>query len=424
MREHDTIRNGRDEPPARPSVHSGRAGTLVPTQESNADALNSDAPTSLAPNGAAFGSLTEPSPRRRFFDRCLISVPSSQLPTSSFQLPTSSSQPGYRQAAFTLIEVLVSCAVLALVVVMVAQMVSSATSVTGASRKRVDADDEARMVFDRMGEDFAQMLRRPDVNPILLASSNSPSGNAELYFYSQAPASSIYTNSSNSQIALIGYQVMTNGLARLGIEQAWDTLSFSTNAMSNMVATNQSAASNATTSANYHVIAPSVFRMEFALLMKPGGTNNPSEISIITNGTSMPVSNPLGTAYTNSTNALSPTTNGTNVFFQTNNAGQGLKDVEAIIVALAILAQTSQKIVTPGALSTLATSGGMPNAVIYPSGGSGTLTGTSGNGLGTNGTSIPAGQWEPTNPLLNMTGIPPAARAQIRIYQRTFPIAP
>ena len=56
-------------------------------------------------------------------------------------------------SAFTLIEMLVACAVLSIVVVLVAQMVSSATSVTGASRKRVDADDQARMVFDRMEGD-------------------------------------------------------------------------------------------------------------------------------------------------------------------------------------------------------------------------------------------------------------------------------
>jgi hypothetical protein len=56
------------------------------------------------------------------------------------------------------------------------------------------------------------------------------------------------------------------------------------------------------------------------------------------------------------------TTNGTNVFFQTNNVGQSLKDVAGIVVALAVLDPTSQKIIGTSALTTLATK--MEDAVV------------------------------------------------------------
>ena len=294
-------------------------------------------------------------------------------------------------AGFTLVEILVACAILVMLVVLVAQMVNSATIVTKISERKMDADDEARIVFDRMSGDFAQMLRRADVDPVFLGKP----GNDQMYFYSQAPA--FFDNptpSAGSQIALIGYQVMSNGLARLGEEESWDALSFnSTNLTTNVTREDlyyQSGQSN-----NFHIIAPSVFRMEFALRMRPGSVNN------LSNG-------PVTSVSTNAT------TNGFNVFFQTNNAGQSLHDVAGIVVALAILDQTSQKIVTPAELTNLANVNVMPDAVITPSAG-GLLTGLSNNG-------IAADLW--SSNALQVPGIPPPARAQIRVYERYFPITP
>jgi len=312
-----------------------------------------------------------------------------------------------RTEAFTLVEVLVACAVLVLLVVMVAEMVGSATNVTSASKKRLDADDEARLVFDRMDADIALMLKRPDVSPLFLANANSNNDpndpNDAFYFYSQAPASSTNTTVNNSQIALIGYRIVStnqnaqsNGLQRLGIEESWDALSFITNVSTNVV-----------DDTNYHLIAPSVFRMEFALLMKPGSTNNSTNFN---NGFAGPVP----------ANIIS--TNGTNVFFQTNNVGQSLKDVAGIVVALAILDPTSQKIIGTNALTTLAAK--MEDAVVILSNNvasymnNGIINGTVTNG-------IPVDSWK-TNALnyseTGLSVIPKAARSEIRIYQRYFPI--
>jgi hypothetical protein len=250
---------------------------------------------------------------------------------------------------------LVAVAILALLVVMVSQMVGSVASGTAASGKHISADDEARTAFDRMAADIAGMITRPDVNPFWVTNV----GNDGFYFYSQAPAS--FTNTTNSQIALIGYCVTTNGLERLGLGQGWDNLLF----------TNGAVSTNTVVSNNYTTIAPSVFRMEYALLMKPGSTNN-------------------GTT----------TTNGNGVYMKTNNPGQAMQDIAGIVVALGLLDQTSRKITPSGTVS-----GWSNDTTDFPD--------ATANG-------ISVGSWI-TN-ARSISGVPQAARAQIRVYQRYFPL--
>jgi prepilin-type N-terminal cleavage/methylation domain-containing protein len=272
-----------------------------------------------------------------------------------------------RKSGFTLVELLVACSILALLVVLVAQMVGSASSVTGNSKKRLDADDEARLVFDRVAGDINGMVKRRDINPLFLGSN----GNDSFYFYSQAPAYSTNAAASNSQIALIGYSVTNSGigLVRFSMGQAWDSLAFSNPSLTTITATSAT---------NFHVIAPDVFRMEYALRMKPGSVNNNGSV------------------------------NGTNVVFQTNNAGQALRDVSGIVLAIAILDPTSRQVVGTNALTSLA--GVMADA----------NTSSPNSAVSLTAPAIPADEWK-TNALIS-SGIPPAARGQIRIYQRYIPI--
>src|SRR5258708_6218183 len=65
---------------------------------------------------------------------------------------------------FTLTELLVSVFVVTIIILMVAQLMTSATAVTRAGSKHIDTDTQARVVFDRMALDFAQMLKRTDVD--------------------------------------------------------------------------------------------------------------------------------------------------------------------------------------------------------------------------------------------------------------------
>src|SRR5258708_6904015 len=65
---------------------------------------------------------------------------------------------------FTLAELLVSVFVLVIIIFMVAQLLTTAAAITRTGHKHIDTDTQARTVFDRMALDFAQMLKRTDVD--------------------------------------------------------------------------------------------------------------------------------------------------------------------------------------------------------------------------------------------------------------------
>ena len=84
-------------------------------------------------------------------------------------------------SGFTLLELMVSIAVLAIIVVVVAQMLGMAGFLTTNNDKHMDANDQSRMVFDRMANDFARMVRRKDVDYIFWKNT----GNDAMYFYTE-----------------------------------------------------------------------------------------------------------------------------------------------------------------------------------------------------------------------------------------------
>jgi len=289
---------------------------------------------------------------------------------------------------FTIVEILVACAVLATLVVFVAQLVGNASSVTGGSRKRMDADEEARVAFDMLAGDIASMVKRADISPLFIATP----GNDRMFFYSMAPAYSTNPPDSNSQVALVGYIVTngaaangTNGLLRDAVLMTWDQLGFS-----------QLASASGTTNdtpeiqlglTNFHSIAPSVCRFEYSLLLRPGSVN------------------PDGS------------TNGEGVYSQTNIPGQAFKDVAAIVVAIAVLDPTSRKIAPPDVDARL--SALMKDALITSSAGS---AAGSGAGSPSNAFGIPVDSWQSN--VLTAPDLPKAVTSQVRIYRRFFPINP
>jgi prepilin-type N-terminal cleavage/methylation domain-containing protein len=152
------------------------------------------------------------------------------------------------RAGFTLVELLVAIAVLAIIVVVVAQMVGTASTVTTVSNKHIDANSQARTVFDRMADDFARMIKRNDVDCIF-CKANGTGGkglNDTMFFFSEgasyfnnttfSPLSSGYSAPSpeKNSISLVGYRV-NNGteaaapgptyyqMERLGKALSWDT---------------------------------------------------------------------------------------------------------------------------------------------------------------------------------------------------------
>src|SRR2546428_11371421 len=76
------------------------------------------------------------------------------------------------RGGFTLAELLVSIAVLIIITLMFTQLMTSATAITRTAHKHIDTDTQARVVFDRMALDFAQMLKRTDIDYYVKGPSN------------------------------------------------------------------------------------------------------------------------------------------------------------------------------------------------------------------------------------------------------------
>ena len=75
-------------------------------------------------------------------------------------------------AGFTLAELLVTLGVLVVLVLLFAQLLKSAATVTTLGHKQMDADSQARELLDRMAVDVMQMVKRSDVYYHLKASTS------------------------------------------------------------------------------------------------------------------------------------------------------------------------------------------------------------------------------------------------------------
>jgi len=346
------------------------------------------------------------------------------------------------KAAFTLLEMLVSMSVLALLLVLVTQLVNSASMVTTQSTKRLDADNQARMLFDRMGTDFARIIQRTDIDTLV----DTQNGNDRIFFFSEAVAyyNSNINRTDKSSVALIGYRVTDqNGdpdnfapacsLERFGKGLTWDgapdpadplkpggmvfTPSISTiTSQPNVIATTWQTDITYTTGGNkyYHVLTDQVFRMQICFQVKDTASasgvaysNYPvaSKSGVTAASASAPSSAQAGDRWYN--------TNTNRAFIYNAGAWQpnGLKDVLSVVVTIAVLDNKSRQM-SSGNLSSLQT--------LFPKS---TLTGAS--------PKLPAQVWKTALETALMTpaasfsstyGIPKAAGSQIRIYQRHFPL--
>jgi hypothetical protein len=209
------------------------------------------------------------------------------------------------QCAFTLAELLVSTGVLVLRVLLLSQLVNTTATTVRPGNKHIDTDTEARTVFDRMAVDFAQMLKRTDVDYYLKANDNKypghsgqhrkgiggPPGQQDLNdymgFYTQTPG---YSPSSASPISLVGYRIngrstspAYNKLQRRGEALVWNGISnLNLNSpplpiffLPVTIQTIWPAVGDNTENANRDVpyletIGPNVFRFEYTYLLKTG----------------------------------------------------------------------------------------------------------------------------------------------------------
>jgi Prokaryotic N-terminal methylation motif len=225
------------------------------------------------------------------------------------------------RCGFTLAELLVSIFVLVIILFMVTQLMTSATGITRTGHKHIDTDTQARVVLDRMALDFAQMLKRTDVDYYVKQPTgykghgnghgwgqghNGDLGSDQIAFFSQVPG--YYPSSvlgEQSPISLVAYRVnegnannnpaygklerMAKGLHWAGVDdnntnkpypiifapgQVTTTPNpigpWANSGSSGWAAAIKNDNTGASQDNDYEIIGPGVFRFEYYYLLKNG----------------------------------------------------------------------------------------------------------------------------------------------------------
>ena len=305
-------------------------------------------------------------------------------------------------SAFTLAELLVTTGVLVLLVFLATQLLNSTAAIAMLAHKQMDADSQAREILDRMAIDFAQIVKRPDVDYYLKSSSGtatdcgvcgSQTGNDQAAFYttvagyyatSPSPAPS-YTD--KSPVSLISYRInsdntsssynrmerMGEGLAWNGVSSGWSPVVFLPQTIGGPVPAGgywPSAVSSSATDSSYEVIGPQVFRFEYYYLLKNGSTS----------------ATPWYTA----------------------SSVSGMRDVAAVIADIAVIDPKSKVLLTDAQIATFNTPGGAGFLSDYASG------------------MVPGqllANWRSTIDA-NTYGLPRPAISGIRLYERFLYLSP
>jgi hypothetical protein len=203
---------------------------------------------------------------------------------------------GYR-AGFTLAELLVSVGVLVLLVLLATQLLNSAATITTLGHKQMDADSQARQLLDRMAIDFAQMVKRSDVDFFAKGTvaprsvGDTMPGNDRIAFYSTVPGYYPPTG-SQSPVSLVAYRVNSdsnsasyNKMERMGKGLVWNGVSTTDTPVVfvplTFSATWSAATSSTASDTAYELIGPQVFRFEYCYLLTNGSLSvaAPTDIS-------------------------------------------------------------------------------------------------------------------------------------------------
>jgi type II secretory pathway pseudopilin PulG len=232
-------------------------------------------------------------------------------------------------AAFTLVELLVSVGVLALLVLMTTQLINSAAIVTTQGHKLMDVDSQARQLLDRLAVDVAQMVKRSDIDYYVKFNLGQQHVNDQIAFYGTVPG--YYPSTSfQSPVSLVGYRINSdptspayNKMERLGKGLLWNGVSTGTAVVFSPLTigvTWPSAVSPITADSDYELIGPQVFRFEYYYLLTIGGlTDQPYDAS--------------------------------------HHSGlAGMQDVTAIVVAIAAIDPKSRALLTEDQIASLNTS--------------------------------------------------------------------
>jgi len=240
-----------------------------------------------------------------------------------------------KKRGFTLVEILVAVTVLSLMIFLVSRLMSGATSTVTLSRKRMDADSQARLIFSRMALDISAMVRRGDLDYSSFKSPDNPqAGNDRLAFYSEgmgyfSGGGASFTSGDRSAVSLVAYAVLTDAYrGRPMLQRMSKALGWSANASMGWqgmaylpVRLADQWPALFTSDPDYTSVGSTVFRMEYSYLLK-ADFSDPD--------------NPLPARL-----SVTPWQAGA-------SSANGFRDVAAIVVTLGILDPASQSIVDPG----------------------------------------------------------------------------
>ena len=339
---------------------------------------------------------------------------------------------------FTLMELLISVVVMTIIILMVAQLMSNATAVARTGNKHIDTDTQARIILDRMAQDFGQMLKRTDIDYYVKAPAgyknphahgkglkllSGQQGNDQIAFFSQVPG--YYPSAgSPSPVSLVAYRLNENTkpgnpsylmLERMGKGLLWNGVNNGTSLYPIVFATgqidasctnkcpcsgttgpwagpwsaaicNDNSANSVDPDGSYETIGPGVFRFEYYYLLKDGSITDAPRITGAVN-------------WGDSTQSLSAKLN-------------AFSDVEAIAIVIAVIDPASRSLVFPsGALFNL-----MSDMADFKN--------ANGNGFGAKKIGDVENNWNLAVQSAASTGtaggspFPPAAASAIRIYNR------
>jgi hypothetical protein len=177
--------------------------------------------------------------------------------------------------------------VLVLLTLLATQLLNSAAKIITLGHKQMDAGSQARELFDRMAIDFAQIVRRADVDYYLKSSTTANDcrlctrqrGNDQIAFYSTVPGWSALTGAQQSPVSIIGYRIhlsqdtLSNRLERLGEGLVWNGATSDTRADARPASVIYWAPLNPwanLSNSPFDIIGPNVFRFEYYYLLKNG----------------------------------------------------------------------------------------------------------------------------------------------------------
>jgi hypothetical protein len=362
-----------------------------------------------------------------------------------------------RVSAFTLAELVVTLGAVVLLVLLFTQLLKSAATITTLGHKQMDADSQTRQLMDRMAIDFAQMVKRSDVDYYLKSSAMPPPtgvrnllqpGNDKIAFYSTVPG---YYPSTGSQspVSLVAYRVNPqHKLERMGKGLVWNAVSttdtpvvFMPVPLASPIPTPEMPypmpfpiplpawrsaidfTASPTPEPSVEVVGPQVFRFEYYYLIKgqtdpvnPGTTYNPifSDTPWDTRICSCPSPAPTPTPTAIPTATPLPVATPTPPSVCCHVAPRGMQDVAAVLVVIAVIDPKSKALLdtvdpTGAKLARLNGADGSPPVLVDYAAGM-----TPGQLLA---------QWRAALDA-NTAGLVPQAISGIRVYERYLYLSP